>query len=188
MISRSTDLTRSARLRFSYSRQLKLPSPTEDETKSETLEDSEWLAVAERSIQQDLDTSKKELELIRDVLEDIKTSSRLCMKPDRRLDQMFLMRACQEYCGSRCHMLEERIRQVQSWSNSTHMGRKIPDRVPNEVPDEWLTVDMEWRQWLSEQAALQRNESSTGEAENGDFDATLRHWGSLMPLLTVYIA
>lgn len=46
--------------------------------------ESSWLAVAEESIRQDLDTSKKELRLIRDLLGESDINSTTSKTPDSR--------------------------------------------------------------------------------------------------------
>ncbi|KAI1087432.1 hypothetical protein F5B19DRAFT_475607 [Rostrohypoxylon terebratum] len=149
-------------------------------------QDSSWLAVAEESIRQDLDTSRKELILIRDLLgeSDIRstTSETLGSRPK---DRTFCMRACQEYSGSRVHMLEERIRQIQLWSSNERVGKEIPDRVP----DEWNKVDIEWRKWLSKQTTSQTVPYKKQSAEshpNEGFDILVRVWGPLISLLEIY--
>ncbi|KAI0880198.1 uncharacterized protein GGS22DRAFT_193547 [Annulohypoxylon maeteangense] len=149
-------------------------------------EDSSWLAAATKSILQDLDTSKKELELVRDVLDNYETNSTTSEASGSRFeDRTFCMRACQEYSGSRVHMLEERIRQIHVWSSDRKMGKEIPDGVP----DEWSTVDIEWRQWLSEQTSLQTstpNNRQIDPFQAGGVDMAVRSWGPLIPLLEIY--
>ncbi|KAI2468878.1 hypothetical protein F4781DRAFT_249075 [Annulohypoxylon bovei var. microspora] len=156
------------------------------EDKRATRENYGWLAAAEKSIQQDLDTSKKELGLIRDVLDELEVNSAAAkMSSSGSKDQVFRMRACQEYSGSRVHMLEERIRQIHLWSSDEKMGKRIPDGVP----DEWFMVDIEWRQWLGEQTTLQTNmpdHSSAESFQNEGADMAVRLWGPLIPLLAVY--
>ncbi|KAI1204508.1 uncharacterized protein F4807DRAFT_465628 [Annulohypoxylon truncatum] len=142
-------------------------------------EDSNWIVVAEKKIRQELDASKKELKLIQDVIDERGTNSTTSKAPGIRFkDQMFCMRACQEYSGSRVHMLEERIRQIHVWYSNERMGREIPDRVP----DEWFKVDIEWRQWLSEQTTLKANARNSQSVECME----VRFWGPLIPLLDIY--
>ncbi|OTA94241.1 hypothetical protein M434DRAFT_30150 [Hypoxylon sp. CO27-5] len=149
-------------------------------------EDFNWLPAVEKSVRQDLETSKKELSLIRDVLDELESSSAREVKGVRWCeDQMFLMRACQEYSGSRYYMLEERLRQVHFWSSNKQAGKRIPEKVP----DEWLVVDNEWRKWLSEQAAMDSNEASHSYTENPrdeGVDVMVEHWGALILILTAY--
>ncbi|KAI1406966.1 hypothetical protein F5Y13DRAFT_183771 [Hypoxylon sp. FL1857] len=147
--------------------------------------DFDWLAAAERSLRQDLETSKKELDLVRGALDELESSSAREVKGGRSKYQMFLMRACQEYSGSRNHMLEERLRQVHFWSSNKQAGEGIPEKVP----DEWFVVDNEWRRWLSEQAAVQSNETSRlnfGKFYDEGVDAIVGHWGPLILILTAY--
>lgn len=95
--------------------------------------DTDWLSVAKEFIQQDLATTVKELDLIRDVLETLDAGLRTENKTRMSLeDRKFLIAACQEYCGSRCHMLEERLRQIRLWERSRQEGQDIPDRMPDE--------------------------------------------------------
>ncbi|KAI1452671.1 hypothetical protein F4805DRAFT_462536 [Annulohypoxylon moriforme] len=145
-----------------------------------------WLAVAEKDIRQDLETSKKELKLIKEVLDNSEIDLTLSKAPGNRFkDWVLCMRACKEYSGSRVHMLEERIRQIHQWSSNKRMGKDIPDGLP----DEWFMVDIEWRQWLSEQTTFQTKTPGHPSAESsqgrGD-DMTVRFWGPLIPLLEIY--
>ncbi|KAI1382862.1 uncharacterized protein F4822DRAFT_99348 [Hypoxylon trugodes] len=143
-------------------------------------EQSNWLTAAEKNIRQDLETSEKELWLIRDVLDELETTSEVGRSSYKSQGQMFLMRACQEYSASRCHMLEERLRHIHIWSCDEQMGRHVPDRAP----DEWLTVDAGWRQWLSEQASLQTEGSNRSTIEHSRSGGLVRLWGPLFPILT----
>ncbi|KAI0112290.1 hypothetical protein F4776DRAFT_347896 [Hypoxylon sp. NC0597] len=149
-------------------------------------EDFNWLLAVEKSIRQGLETSKKELSLLRDVLDELESTSVREVKGVRWCkDQILLMRACQEYSGSRYYMLEERLRQVHFWSSNKQAGERIPDKVP----DEWLVVDNEWRKWLNERAAAQSNEVSqsyTEKLQDGGVDAIVEHWGPLILILTAY--
>ncbi|KAI1104793.1 hypothetical protein F4804DRAFT_331908 [Jackrogersella minutella] len=109
------------------------PSPTELEMKEVMDVNSNWLIAAEKDIQRDLETSKKELGLVRDTLDELEVNWATEKRSSPLFnDQMFLMKACQEYSGSRCHMLEERLRQVRLWSSTEQMGREIPDGLPDE--------------------------------------------------------
>lgn len=122
-----------SRAQLSYGMQLDFPLPTDKEINKMAQEDTDWLAVAEEFIQQDLETTVKELDLVRDVLESLEVSPRAEKKPGPSLeDQKFLIGACQEYSGSRCHMLEERLRQIRLWASSRETGQDIPDGVPDE--------------------------------------------------------
>ncbi|KAI1134328.1 hypothetical protein F5Y05DRAFT_399100 [Hypoxylon sp. FL0543] len=147
------------------------------------MEDFKWLAAAKKSIQRDLETSKKELCLVRDALGELGCSSTREMEAGRRWqDHIFLMGACQECSGSRNYMLEERLRQVRLWSSNKRAG----DGISNQVPDEWLMVDIEWRKWLSEQAATQSDEAS--ELSNEKAQDVVEHWGPLILVLAAYTA
>ncbi|KAI0466117.1 hypothetical protein F4859DRAFT_507620 [Xylaria cf. heliscus] len=111
---------------------------------------SDWLTEATVDLSRDLDTSKKELDIIKFILEEMELRPRT----DRgsgvtREGQVELMRACREYSSSRCHLLRERLRQVQFWARSRIIGQQVPERAP----EEWRFTDNEWRRWLSDQAS-----------------------------------
>ncbi|KAH9886341.1 hypothetical protein F4778DRAFT_477217 [Xylariomycetidae sp. FL2044] len=184
-------LSVSTKPQFSFGKQLNLLSPTVEENKAAREdddgeaeeEDKDWLVRSEKNIQQDLDMSKKELELVRGVLQDLDVVLGGEKKPSRQLrDQKLLMGACLEYSSSRCQLLKERLRQVQFWSNSRQMGRKIPDAAP----EEWRMADIEWRKWLSEQAAMRTDKvepsvlEQTADPEN---DVAWRIFGPLPHIL-----
>ncbi|CAJ2510589.1 Uu.00g062140.m01.CDS01 [Anthostomella pinea] len=150
----------------------------------------DWLVVAEKDVEQDLDTSKKELELIRSIIEDVDGCLAAEKKPSRTLrDQKMQMGACQEYSSSRCAMLKERLRQVQFWASSRQMGRTIPEKAPGE----WQTADLEWRIWLSEQTATKTDQldqtpvSALEQTVDPENDAAWRIWGPLAHILTAYV-
>ncbi|KAI1764834.1 hypothetical protein GGR53DRAFT_465934 [Hypoxylon sp. FL1150] len=162
---------------FSYGPQLHSPLPVIEETDQTAEEDPDWLSVAEEFIQQDLETTVKELDLVRDALETLDASRRAENTTRMGLeDRKFLIAACQEYSGSRCHMLEERLRQIRLWESSRQEGQDIPD----EMPDEWPLVDLEWREWLGEQASSQIDEP------DADVGVAVKQWGPLIPLLIAY--
>ncbi|KAI1084271.1 hypothetical protein F5B20DRAFT_576411 [Whalleya microplaca] len=176
----------SSKPKFSYGKQLDVFLTTAKEPESSTEEGLDWLTVAEKRIQQDLETSKKELELIKYAIEEADTYSIAEKKPSgKRRDQELLLGACQEYSSSQCQILKERLRQVQFWSASRQMGRKIPEKEPAE----WRVADLEWRQWLSEQAAARADKSDQTLAEHPldlDDDIAWGIWGPLAHILTVY--
>ncbi|KAI0376241.1 hypothetical protein F5Y04DRAFT_286116 [Hypomontagnella monticulosa] len=116
---------------FVSSKELNLASLADNNT-TVAKEDYGWLHTSMKSNQQDLETTRKELELIRGVLGEIEANLETT-GPSRKLrDRMYHMKACKEYSGSRLHMLEERLRQIQMWSNNEDGGEKIPDQVPDE--------------------------------------------------------
>ncbi|KAK6065318.1 thiol-specific monooxygenase [Seiridium cupressi] len=139
----------------------------------------DWLAATEKDLEQDIDTSKKELELIKSLLEDIDQKLQTERKPSRKLrDHKILMSACREHSDSMIQVRRERLRQVKFWLGSRDMGRS----VPAEAPAEWLAVDIEWRRWLSEQAAAR---SSVSPIEDAD-DVAWRILGPLPQILAAY--
>ncbi|KAK9424468.1 hypothetical protein SUNI508_13569 [Seiridium unicorne] len=139
----------------------------------------DWLAATEKELEQDIDTSKKELELVKSLLEDIDQKLQTERKPNRKLrDHKILMSACREHSDSMIQVRRERLRQVKFWLGSRDMGRS----VPAEAPAEWLAVDIEWRRWLSEQAAAR---SSVSPIEDAD-DVAWRILGPLPHILAAY--
>ncbi|KAG4216571.1 hypothetical protein PC116_g34948, partial [Phytophthora cactorum] len=116
----------------SYSRHPELPSLAEKETEEETIDNNQdWLIGAKESVQRDLEASKKELELVRDLFGELDDGVDI-QKLDRKArDRLFSLRACQEYCGSRSCMLEERLRQIDLWSDDARTGRSIPHSMPD---------------------------------------------------------
>ncbi|KAM0815546.1 hypothetical protein AB5N19_01345 [Seiridium cardinale] len=184
--------------KFSYGKPLDGVEPSIAEASAEARREApvDWLAATEKDLEQDIDTSKKELELIKSLLEDIDQKLQTERKPNRKLrDHKILMSACREHsdsmiqvrqipreCEYQCSVLEqvrrERLRQVKFWLGSRDMGRS----VPAEAPAEWLAVDIEWRRWLSEQAAAR---SSVSPIEDRD-DVAWRILGPLPQILAAY--
>ncbi|KAI5864129.1 hypothetical protein GGS23DRAFT_595776 [Durotheca rogersii] len=146
----------------------------------------DWLAAAQAGLRRDLETSRMELELVRDALAELDAG--LAGEQDgengRRTEQeekapggdgeegpaaslgqlrdrRALVQSCHEYAGSRALMLGDRLRQVQYWVDGRREGRE----VPGGAPEEWHAVDEEWRRWLGEQAAAVR---VAGDADNDD--------------------
>ncbi|KAI1471779.1 uncharacterized protein F4812DRAFT_192018 [Daldinia caldariorum] len=94
----------------SHSRHLQLPPLVEKEAEETTEDNShEWLVLAKESVRRDLEASKKELELVRDLLGELNGGFEVRTSDRGARDRLFLMRACQEYSGSRSCMLEERL-------------------------------------------------------------------------------
>jgi len=129
---------------------------------------SDWLAEAQRTLSQDLETSKKELEIIRYIIEEMRTreqnrnqnqnQNRIQgqqekqseatlensrndntvqreedMRTGREDSRMRLMSACREYTRSRCHLLRDRLRQVQFWTHARRLGNYVPGKAPEDV-------------------------------------------------------
>ncbi|KAI0846537.1 hypothetical protein F5Y00DRAFT_243889 [Daldinia vernicosa] len=116
----------------SYSRQPQLPPLVEKETEDTIGDNYDWLALAKENIRRELEASKMELELVRDLLSELEVGSKIRRSNRGARDQVFLMRACQEYSGSRSCMLEERLRQIDLWMNDVHMGQSVPHKIPDE--------------------------------------------------------
>ena len=172
----------------SESQQPKMPAEKKPEPLSPIAEEAvrtrrggaDWLAETEASIQRDLDSSKKELELIKEIIGDVEKRAASQQQPSSRIrDQKVLMAACQEYSRSRIHLLQQRLRQVLFWSNNRRAGKRTPERPPVE----WDTADREWRQWLGEQGAAR---SRHGAQAQGGLDVADAPWGPLLYILEAY--
>lgn len=134
---------------------------------------ADWLYTIEKSIRQDIETSTKELELIKSILEDLELKIRTDRRASPELrNQKIVIDACWEYSHSMIRIRNERLRQVHFWLGNRKMGRRVPDKVP----DEWIDVDIEWRRWLSGQVASRAPRASPIE----DLDDTA--WRVLGPL------
>ncbi|KAK8134915.1 hypothetical protein PG984_006927 [Apiospora sp. TS-2023a] len=170
----------------------------------------DWLADTETDLKQDLETTKKELELIRTILWEMEmeeTSSSpplppvqsfLKTSPDttaamaisaatatqQRSQRKMLMAACREYAESRRQLLRERLRQIQFWTGSRDMGR----RVPSAPPGDWAVADAEWAKWLSDQAAAmhQLQQQQWALSTNIEGDSTGVTWGPLPHILATF--
>ncbi|KAL7624699.1 hypothetical protein AAE478_006269 [Parahypoxylon ruwenzoriense] len=174
-------MNRTSRPESSRSRQSALPSLTEDEIDEAVKKDSDWLAATVTDIKRDLKTSARELELIKEEIEnlEIRLREQTEYSPELR-DRKSLLGACHEYSISRCQILEERLRKVQFWLNNKQTGKDFPDRMP----EEWHKFDLEWRQWLGEKAAAYTDES--GENPQVKAEDMVRLWGPLFALLMSY--
>ncbi|ETS80859.1 hypothetical protein PFICI_08388 [Pestalotiopsis fici W106-1] len=140
-----------------------------------------WLLATATNLEQDIETCKKELELVRSLMEEIDQRLQAHDKlPSRKLrDHKVLMAACREYSDSMIQVKKERLRQVRFWASSREMGRSAPAAAPGE----WLDVDLEWRNWLSEQAAA-RSGAWPIEASK---DTAWRILGPLPHIIAAYI-
>lgn len=175
----------SSKPKFYFGNQLEPLSPLREEPAKDKREGISWLVEAEACIQKDLETSKKELELIKGISEDIERRLAAQPPPNNKLrDQKILMSACQEYSRSRIHLLKQRLRQALFWSNNVKLGQK----TPSQAPAEWRTGDLEWAQWLEEQAVARAG--ALGRASKGQEGANLKIdalWGPLPHILAAYI-
>ncbi|KAK7978483.1 hypothetical protein PG996_004530 [Apiospora saccharicola] len=170
----------------------------------------DWLADTETDLKQDLETTKKELELIRTILWEMEmeeTSSSpplppvhsfLKTSPDttaamaisaatatqQRSQRKMLMAACREYAESRRQLLRERLRQIQFWTGSRDMGRPVPSAPPGD----WAVADAEWAKWLSDQAAAmhQLQQHQWALSANIEGDSTAVTWGPLPHILATF--
>ncbi|KAI1433996.1 hypothetical protein GGR50DRAFT_446632 [Xylaria sp. CBS 124048] len=109
----------------------------------------DWLSEAKVRLAQDLNTTLKELDLIKLVLEDLEQLSPTTTQLNAQTEQIESMRACQEYTQSQCHLLRSRLRQIHIWARRKTMGQQVPERAP----EEWKRTDLGWRRWLGEQTA-----------------------------------
>ncbi|KAI0121388.1 hypothetical protein BJ170DRAFT_688138 [Xylariales sp. AK1849] len=154
--------------KFSYGKRLDAPEPgiVEEGGPISTEQDVDWLTATEKSLQQDIETSRKELELTKSILEDMEQKSQTEKNPSRRTrDQKILMGACREFSASRIQILKMRLQNVNFWIGSRKMGRPTPANAPSE----WLAIDVEWRHWLSDQAAarIDLNKGDQSEQQDG---------------------
>lgn len=192
----------SSKPKFSFGKELEALSPLPEEVtqdkKNKRGSNGSWLEEAEAHMQRDLETSKKELELIKGVAEDIErrllTATTAATSQDRpssggsnsssrRIrDQKVLMSACQEYSRSRVHLLRQRLRQVAFWSNNRKMGQK----TPVQAPADWAAADLEWAQWLGEQAAARSGRAKREQRDGTDSGMMSALWGPLPHLLDAY--
>lgn len=115
----------------------------------------DWLAETETDLQKDLETTQREVELIKALYQDISKwqSARASDGPWPGREQAnkyrAMMASCREYSSSRLAILQERLMQVDFWTRSRDMGRRIPH---SSVLGEWHTADANWRRWLSQAA------------------------------------
>ncbi|RYP84687.1 hypothetical protein DL769_001121 [Monosporascus sp. CRB-8-3] len=193
--------------KFAFAKQIAPLSPIPERVAQDRKEDDDgWLAGAEEGMQRDLATSKKELELIKGIAEDI---GRRLLAPgsqpmshraaniniDNGLrDQKVLLAACQEYSRSRIHLLKQRLRQVAFWSSGKGvMGHAHHHKTPKQAPVEWAAADGEWRDWLYEQAVARTGNHAWephAEGQRGAdlslSDASWKLWGPLSHILAAY--
>ncbi|TRX91036.1 hypothetical protein FHL15_008018 [Xylaria flabelliformis] len=174
--------TDTSRLSHPHGIQVDAASPDRNRPVStDSIETLDWLMEATVDLSRDLDTSKKELEIIKFILDEMELRSRTDRRPGVTKGEIELMRACREYSSSRCHMLRERLRQTQFWTRSRAIGQQVPGRMP----EEWRFVDIEWRRWLSDQA------SSHGDQLGGNRESSNNTiwdiWGPLPHILSADI-
>ncbi|KAK6189239.1 hypothetical protein LQW54_013478 [Pestalotiopsis sp. IQ-011] len=169
--------------KFSYGKPLSEsePSVSEEDGKRGPGQPIDWLLATAAVLEQDIESSKKELELIRWILEDIDQRWQTNQKPSSRKlrSQKALMAACREYADSMIQAKKQRLMQVNFWVSSRGMRRP----VPTAAPEEWLEGDVEWRRWLSEQAAAHSAGGSPIEDRN---DAAWRILGPLPHILAAF--
>ncbi|KAI0534855.1 hypothetical protein GGR58DRAFT_34375 [Xylaria digitata] len=172
---------------FSFGRQLDAENSDRDQHQSaDNVEVSDWLMEATVDLGQDLETSKKELDIIKFILEEMEMRLRNNHRRSlAREGKVEIMKACREYSSSRCGLLQERLRQVQFWAHTRMLGQHVPEKAP----EEWRLVDIEWRKWLSEQASRHadgRDSTRVSALENTpdpSNDIAWRIWGPLPHIL-----
>ncbi|KAH8202425.1 hypothetical protein TruAng_003410 [Truncatella angustata] len=140
---------------------------------------ADWLALTEKNLEQDIETSKKELELIKSILEDIDQWLQRILSTCTHEDLLITnFSAWLFFYDSMIQVRKERLRQTKFWLNSRDMGRS----VPVEAPAEWRAVDTEWRHWLGEQAAARSSQSPIEDID----DTAWRILGPLPHILAAY--
>ncbi|RYO80806.1 hypothetical protein DL764_009846 [Monosporascus ibericus] len=193
--------------KFSFARQIAPLSPILEQMAQDRKDDEGgWLAEAEKGMRRDLATSKRELELIKGIAEDIE---RRLLAPGGQpmshnaantninnglRDQKVLLAACQEYSRSRIHLLKQRLRQVAFWSSGKEVvGHAHHQKTPKQAPVGWATADGEWRDWLYEQAVARtgkhaREPHAEGQhgADSSLSDASWKLWRPLSHILAGY--
>ncbi|KAI0426359.1 hypothetical protein F5Y09DRAFT_319089 [Xylaria sp. FL1042] len=120
--------------KFSYGTQLAGSTEPDDHEGADNIEVSDWLMEATVDLSQDLETSKKELDIIKFIIEE--TELRWRADPRFSLARQGgaeLMKACREYSSFRCDLLRERLRQVQFWAHNRMLGQQVPEKAPEEV-------------------------------------------------------
>ncbi|RYP76819.1 hypothetical protein DL771_001555 [Monosporascus sp. 5C6A] len=194
--------------KFSFARQTAPLSPIPEQVAQDRKkDDGGWLAEAEGGMRRDLATSKKELELIKGIAEDIERRlpapggqpmSHNAADPNINnglRDQKVLLAACQEYSRSRIHLLKQRLRQVAFWSSGKGLAGHAHHQktTPKQAPVEWATADGEWRDWLYEQAVARTGKHAREPHVEGQHgagsslsDASWKLWGPLSHILAGY--
>ncbi|TGJ82403.1 hypothetical protein E0Z10_g6363 [Xylaria hypoxylon] len=175
---------------FSFGTQRDVENSDRDEHQgADNAEVSDWLMEATVDLSQDLDTSKKELDIIKFILEEMELRLRTDRRPGlAREGKVEVMKACREYSSSRCDLLQERLHQVQFWAHTRMLGQQVPEKAP----EEWRLVDVEWRKWLSEKASghANRGNARVSPLENTpdpSNDIAWRVWGPLPHILSADI-
>ncbi|KAF2970580.1 hypothetical protein GQX73_g3009 [Xylaria multiplex] len=172
---------------FSFGTQLDTENSDQYHHQSaDNVEASDWLMEATVDLSQDLETSKKELDIIKFILEEMEMRLRNDDRPSlTRGGKVEMMKACREYSSSRCGLLQERLHRVQFWVHTRMLGHQVPEKAP----EEWRLVDIEWRKWLSEQASRHadgRDSTRVSPLENTlnpSNDIAWRIWGPLPHIL-----
>ncbi|KAI1343732.1 hypothetical protein F5Y15DRAFT_411590 [Xylariaceae sp. FL0016] len=184
---------------FSYGKQLNLLSPTPEEPPSSSSprdhdEPIDWLAAAESEIAQDLETTRKELELIHATLQDLdlcldrtasgsgsgsgggtaeethKTPPASPPRPRPQQQQLQLQLQDQRVLLAACQeYARSRCSMLRERLRQTRFwagSRALGrDMAPGEAPGEWGVADREWRAWLGEKAAAAASKTSTEAAK-----------------------
>ncbi|KAI0798373.1 hypothetical protein GGR55DRAFT_703093 [Xylaria sp. FL0064] len=173
---------------------------------ADSIELSGWLMEATVDLSQDLDTSKKELDIIKFIIDEMEPRRRSDHRPSlARQGGIELMQACREYSSSRCNLLRERLRQVQLWTHNRMLGPQVPERrrksdgpflrespSPTPIPTpKWRLADVEWRKWLSSRASSRQlsgaRVSPLEMTPNPSNDVAWRVWGPLPHILSADI-
>ncbi|KAI1324395.1 hypothetical protein F5Y16DRAFT_402458 [Xylariaceae sp. FL0255] len=192
MSSNAADLVvdeSSLRPKFSYGQQLNIPMAAIDESEETSTTSGrksikqDWLDKARVDLRQDLQTSKKELSVMRcwiSELEENLSRPKRTERQNARLEKnLVLLKTCKEHSMSRLHLLVERIRQADHWQRISKIGHEAPDKAPTD----WRIADDEWHEWLADKAATLSHETSRPMTETDM--ANWRIWGPLYHILDV---
>ncbi|KAJ3571575.1 hypothetical protein NPX13_g5327 [Xylaria arbuscula] len=120
---------------FWYGAQQDPISDQDEDEGTDYIEASDWLMEATVDLSQDLETSKKELDIIRLIIQEMDLQSRMDRHQTKlaQSSRFKIMKACREYSSSRCDLLRERLGQVQYWAQARMLGQQVPDKAPDEV-------------------------------------------------------
>lgn len=119
---------------FSHGTQPVASAGRDEDEGTDNIGGSDWLMEATVDLNQDLDTSKKELDIIKFILQEMEVRPRTDHRPNlTREGEVELMKACWEYSSFRCDLLRKRLRQVQFWAHARMLGQQVPEKAPEEV-------------------------------------------------------
>ncbi|KAI1174219.1 hypothetical protein F4777DRAFT_580142 [Nemania sp. FL0916] len=163
-----------------------LPALNQPQDSNDT-EIPDWLTEATDNLSRDLDTTKKEVEVIEYMLEEIDPQQRTRRAPSRsREARIEMMKACRQHSSARCHILRERLIQIELWTEARAVGQEVPKQAPHV----WRQLDTQWQKWLNDQSKYYANQISDSQASRPvntsdlSSDVDLGIWGPLPYMLS----